>query len=429
MIELEPILLEIPLDAPLRLSAAAPSLSTLPVYLVRVTADDLTSYGEALITSLPAHGTGGASRGGEEAASDCGAGACTPPDAEEAGQVKPESNEARAETAGYEPPFYGESTFVAAVDFFADTVANGRPQDYALLWQRMTALLREYRPEPAPDYAAVMGAVDMALWDLAGRALGVPCYQLAGGSRARQIDCYAGGLFADDPALFEVTKQLRKRFGAVQLSLAGEMAQDLAAVKTVRRAAGDEAPLLVDADGLYTDPEQALQIGRALEQAEVFWFQEPLPAGQWDEYRTLREAIAPALAADKHLFGLKQYARALQTGALDVAVADLRLAGGMSAGQRLADLCWLHDARVTCHCGVSPLAQLAAAHVASAHWHSGPLQVDPTNTPLWQLLTPTPVFKHGFLQVPQTPGLGALASEDFINRHRREVTMEQSEDE
>lgn len=316
-----------------------------------------------------------------------------------------------------------------AVDFFSDTLANGRPQDFGLLWQRMAALLREYEPQPAADYSAVMSAIDMALWDLAGRALGVPCYQLAGGARARQIDCYAGGLFADDRELSEHTKALRKRFGAVQLSLSGKVGTDIAAVKMVRRTAGDEAPLLIDADGVYTDPEHARTVGQALEQAEVFWFQEPLPAGQWEEYRTLREAIAPALAADKHLFGLKSYERALQSGAIDVALADLRLLGGMSAGHRLADLCWLHDTRVTFHCGVSPLAQLAAAHVVSAHWHAGPVQVQPAKTPLAELLSPGPVFKNGFLQVPQAPGLGATVSEDFISRYRCELPRELPEDE
>ena len=413
MIELEPILLHIPLDTPLRLSAAAPALSILPVYLVRVTSDDATAYGEALI------------------ASDCRAGACTPPEPDGTSADETQRNADTSETAGYEPPPYSgpEATFVEAVDFFSDTLANGRPQDYGLLWQRMAALLREYKPEPAADYSAVMSAIDMAIWDLAGRALGVPCSQLAGGSRARQVDCYAGGLFADDRELSEHTKALRKRFGAVQLSLTGNVAKDINAVKTVRRSAGDEAPLLVDAGGVYTDPEQARQVGQALEQAEVFWFQEPLPAGQWEEYRTLRNAVAPALAADKHMFGLKPYERALQAQAVDVALADLRLVGGMSAGQRLADLCWLHDTRVTFHCGVSPLAQLAAAHLVSAHWHAGPVQVQPAKSPLAELLTAAPVFKNGFLQVPQAPGLGATVSEDFINRYRRELARELPENE
>lgn len=380
MIDLEPILLQIPLDTPLRLSVSQPPLSTLPVYLVRVISEDRIAYGEALIGSV----------------------------------VSDDDIDA---------------TFVEAVDFFSDTLTNGRPQDFGLLWQRMAALLREYKPEPAADYTAVMSAIDMALWDLAGRALGVPCYQLAGGARARQVDCYAGGLFADDRELSEHTKALRKRFGAVQLTLTGNVGKDIAAVKMVRRSAGDEAPLLVDADGAYTDPEQALAVGQALEQAEVFWFQEPLPAGPWDEYRTLRNAIATALAADKHLFGLKPYERALQTDAIDVAVADLRLLGGMSAGHRLADLCWLHDTRVTFHCGVSPLAQLAAAHVVSAHWHAGPVQVQPAKTPLAELLDVAPVFRNGFLQVPQGPGLGAQVSEDFINRYRCELARELPDDE
>jgi L-alanine-DL-glutamate epimerase-like enolase superfamily enzyme len=242
-----------------------------------------------------------------------------------------------------------------------------------------------------------------------------------GGTRAKRIDCYGGGLLATDPALAEKTTQLRRQFGAIELSLSGDVQRDLAAIKTVRRAAGEQAPLLVDAGGLYADIAQAQTVGAALEQAEVFWYQEPLPPGRWEEYATLRSALATPLVADKHLFGLKPFAQALQAGALDVALADLRLCGGMSAGRRLADLAWLHDARITFHAGVSGLAQLASAHLIAANWHAGPLQVQPSPAPLTELLDPAPVFKDGFLLLPEQPGLGAQVSEEFLNQYRVEV--------
>lgn len=364
MIELEPILLQIPLPRPRRVFPFAEPLETLPVYLIRVNDGDDVSYGEALLAeaeSLP-----------------------------------------------------------AAVDFFADSLANSDPRDFGLIWQRMVGLLKEYEPEPPADYSGVMGAIDMALWDLAGRALNVPCHALAGGARARQVDCYAGGLYADDPELVGNAKRLRQKFGAVQLTLTGDKAVDLAAVTSLRRAIGDEAPLLVDADGRYEDPEVALAVGQALEQAEVYWYQEPLPTGRWDEYAKLRPAIGPALAADKRVFGLKPFARALQAQALDAVVADLRLCGGMSGGQRLAELSWLYEARLSFHNGLSPLAQVAAVHLAVAHWHAGPLQIEP-DSPVTGLADPAPTLNNGFLRVPEGAGLGMRVSEKFIDRFRVEL--------
>jgi galactonate dehydratase len=365
MIEVEPLLLQIPLDEPLRLRASENPVSALPLCLVRVSSDGATAYGEALLA---------------------------------------------------DPYLLAET-----VDFFADAVANGNPRDFGLLWQRMMGLVHEYEPEPPHDFVATLGAIDTALWDLAGRALGVPSYQLAGGARARQVDCYASGLFADDPELAEKTKQLRRRFGAIELSLCGNLEQDIAAIKSLRRSAGDQAPLLVDGDGQYDDIEQAKAIAQALEQVEGFWFAEPLPGGRWDDYHTLRTAVAPALAADKHLFDLRDYQRALHTEALDVTVGDLRVCGGMSGGHRLAQLAWLHGARTTFHCGLSPLARVAAAHLVAANANAGPIQVRPKRTPLMEMVAPVPFFENGFLKVPQEPGLGVQVSEDFVSRYRVEL--------
>ena len=370
MIELEPLLLEIPLEAPLPSPPGPPPLSTLPLALVRVSSDEDTAYGEALVDPL----------------------------------VLP-----------------------AAVDFFADTLANSRPRDYGLLWERLVALLREYRPEPAAGYSAVMGAIDTALWDLAARELGVPCYRLAGGARARRVDCYASGLVAAAPDLADRTRQLRRTFGAVQLTLGGELAADLAAIKAVRRAAGDEAPLLVDAGGLYSELEPVRALGALLEQVEAFWFEAPLPAGRWEDYHSLRQALATPLAADRRLSSLKPYSRALHAGALDIVVADLRLCGGMSAGQHLADLACLHETRVTFHTASSPLAQVAAAHLIVAHSDAGPMQVQPLASPLAEMLQPAPVFRDGFLLLPEEHGLGARVCEDFLDRYR--VELERPDDE
>ena len=364
MIELEPILLQIPLPRPRRVFPHSEPVETLPVWLVRVDDGQNISHGEAIVL----------------------------------------------ETAN----------LPAAVDFFADALANSDPRDFGLIWQRMVGLLKEYEPAPPGDYSAVMGAIDMALWDLAGRALNVPCYALAGGARAQQVDCYAGGLYVDDPEMAAKAKQLRQKFGAIQLTLTGDRAADIAAVKSVRRVIGDEAPLLVDADGCYENPEVALAVGQALEQAEVYWYQEPLPTGRWDEYAKLRPAIGPALAADKRVFGLKSFERALQAQALDAVVADLRLCGGMSGGQRLAELSWLHEARLSFHNALSPLAQMAAVHLAVAHWHAGPLQIEP-DSPVTGLTDPAPTLNNGFLRLPEGNGLGVTVSDKFVERHRVEL--------
>jgi L-alanine-DL-glutamate epimerase-like enolase superfamily enzyme len=324
---------------------------------------------------------------------------------------------------------YGEALLadpellLAAVDFFEDAVANTDPLDFNLTWQRLMALLREYEPDPVGDYIAVLGAIDVALWDLAGRQLQLPCHRLAGGLRARRIDCTAGGLLATDEQLDRSAWGLREEFGAVELRLSGDAKRDVPAIHRLRKILGEHAPFMADAGAGYADLEAARQVGQALEQVEAFWYENPLPDGRWAETAQLRDSLGTGLAGGRSLGTLLEVEQALRAGAFDILVADVRHCGGLSAARRLADLAELHGVRMSLHCGSSPLAQLAGAHLAAANWHVGPLQVEPAESPLAQLLEPAPQFDNGFLLVPSGPGLGAHVQEAILEQY--EVGLEE----
>jgi len=319
---------------------------------------------------------------------------------------------------------YGEASlddpdlFPLALDLLSDAVAHTEPEDYNLTWQRMTAQLAEVAPDPPGDHVAVMGAIDMALWDLAGRKLGVPCFRMAGGRRAPRLDCTAGGLRVGQDDLDQTAQALREQFGAVEMRLSGEATRDVPAIHRLRRALGEMPPLMADAGAGYPDMDDARRVGQALEQVEAFWYENPLPAGRWDEYAALRESLGTGLAGGRGLHALADIEAALCAGAVDIIVADLRRCGGLSAARRIADLAAIHGVRMSLHCGASPLAQLAAAHLAAAHWHLGPLEVEPTDSPLRELVSPAPVFKGGFLDVPQAPGLGGQVQEAVVERYQ-----------
>lgn len=325
---------------------------------------------------------------------------------------------------------YGEAeladtdVLVAAVDFFGDAVTHTDPLDFGLTWQRLIALLNEYQPDPLGDYMAVLGAVDVALWDLAGRKLGVPCHRLAGGLRTRRLDCYAGGLRVGQDDLPATAKALAAQFGAVELALSGDAAQDVPAIHRVRRAVGESTPLMADAGGGYGDLAAARQVGEAIEQVEGFWYESPLPAGRWEDHADLRRTLGTGLAGGRGLVTLADHAQALEAEALDILVADVRRCGGLSGARRLADLAQRHGVRMTLHNGPSPLAQAAAAHLAAAYWHVGPLQVEPMRSPLAELLTPPLDFARGFVGVPDGPGLGCRVQETIVAQYAMEAPDE-----
>lgn len=359
MVKLEPVLLQIPADAPQAVDGS------IAVHLVRaITADDV-AYGEASLAD---------------------------PD-----------------------------VFTAAVDFFSDAVANTDPLDLNLTWQRLMALLREYEPDPWPDYMAVLGAIDVALWDLAGRVLEVPCYRLMGGLRARRVDCYGGGLSATQEDLEQAARTLREQFGAIELRLSGDARRDVPTIHRLRKTLGEQATFMADGGPGYATVEAARQVGEALAQVEAFWYENPLPAGQWAEYAQLRESLGTGLAGGRAVTDLAQYDAALQAEALDVVVADVRRCGGLSAARRLADLADLHHVRTSLHCDISPLALIAAAHLAVANWHVGPLQVEMIDAPIRELVSPAPQFEQGFVRVPQEPGLGVRVQEAIVKQYQVEL--------
>lgn len=321
---------------------------------------------------------------------------------------------------------YGEALLAdpdllpVATDFFADAVAHANPLDFGLIWQRLLDLVREYEPDPPEAYMAVLGAIDVALWDLAGRRLNVPCHRLAGGLRSARIDCYGGGLSVDQPDLDKAAVKLRDGFGAVGLRLSGDARRDVPAIHRLRRALGEMTPIMCDAGPGYGDPEAARQVGEAIEQTEGFFYENPLPAGQWAETARLREKLGTGLSGGRFLSTLAEYDQALQADAFDIVVADLRRCGGLSAARALAEMTHWRGVRMTLHAGQSPLAQIAGSHLAAAYWHIGPLQVEPLSPASQELVGPAPQFTNGFLMVPGEPGLGSRISEEAVQRYQVE---------
>jgi len=122
-----------------------------------------------------------------------------------------------------------------------------------------------------------------------------------------------------------------------------------------------------------------------------------------------------SLSAPEEAFG------ALGEGAVDVLTPDVRLAGGLAGGRRLAALAWARGAAVSFGGGLSPLGQLTALHLSAATMHAGPVEVMLPREPLGGLLEPALALQDGFLALPDGPGLGHQVSERFISRHQVEV--------
>jgi L-alanine-DL-glutamate epimerase-like enolase superfamily enzyme len=178
-----------------------------------------------------------------------------------------------------------------------------------------------------------IAAVDTALWDLLGKAAGLPVHRLLGAARDR-IPAYAmvGWLnYGDDEVQAVCTRALEQGFRAVKIKVGfPTLEEDVRRVEVVRQAVGRDTVLMVDANQSLTTAE-AIRRGRAFEELGCFWFEEPLPADDLDGYVELARALAIPVATGENLYGRHAFAPFLRHGAVDVVQGDLRRAGGPTA--------------------------------------------------------------------------------------------------
>lgn len=303
-----------------------------------------------------------------------------------------------------------------AVDVLAPVVIGADPLDRGTLWERMVDRLTSFDP-PLAGGAAALSAIDIALWDLAGRALELPVYRLLGGRRLARLDVYVAGLSCAKPdvAAQEAREILERGFRALKIEFNGEPEHDLAVLEAVRETVGPEVPIIVDADGRYEDRDIALRIGAELDRREVFWYEDPLPPGEWREYVALRHALDTPLAGGKHLRSPGAFLSAFRAGAIDVATPDVRLCGGITGLVKIAELARWFGVRVSLHNPVSSLGVIASAHAALTLPNC--LMTELAAALLFveqDLLDPPLSFEDGFLVVPDGPGLGVTVSEQFL---------------
>ena len=258
--------------------------------------------------------------------------------------------------------------------------------------------------EPGP-IAQCIGGLDTALWDLHARRLGQPLWRVLGGHSPR-IGVYASGLNPTAPE--QLAARCREAgHRAFKLKLGFGAARDLANLRALREAIGDDA-LMADANQAWT-LEQALDQVPALQRFGLRWLEEPLRANRpWDEWRALAQAAAPLpLAAGENLMGEAAFDAALDSGALGVVQPDLAKWGGLSACLPLARRVRGAGLRYCPHFLGAGIGLQASAHLLAAGGGDGWLEIDANPNPL-RTLTWGAIGRlvDGRVDLGEAPGLG-----------------------
>jgi L-alanine-DL-glutamate epimerase-like enolase superfamily enzyme len=290
------------------------------------------------------------------------------------------------------------------------------PREVESLWDKMYGLTRWYGRKGAAMSA--LGALDTAFWDLRAKSVGVPLYRLLGDGR-NPVPAYASGLFWQDD-LCELEREAQRHrsrgFRRVKTRLGRSEEYDLSAVEAIRRGVGPDGGILVDGSHRYT-LETAEKIGRVLEKQGVFWFEEPFPPEEIDNYVALRPKLRVPLAAGENDFGVQGFREMLRAGAVGVAQPDACRAGGISECVRIARMAAESGVNIGTHTWSDAVALMANAHFVAAIPNGLTVEVDQTGNPfIEELLTEPLHIQDGLLHLPDAPGLGIELDEGVLKR-------------
>lgn len=269
--------------------------------------------------------------------------------------------------------------------------------------------------------AAVIGlsGIDMALWDLRGKAAGVPLWRLLGGT-ARPLPAYAGGItlgFAPPAALVaEASGYVERGFRALKLRLGDGVANDSARLRAVRAALGDDIDILTDANTAYGVAE-VRALAPVLADCAVGWLEEPFPAHDYRAYRSAARLLTVPLAAGENHYTRFDFERLRDDGAVRVWQPDLSKTGGISEGLRIARLAAAAGLSVHPHTSLTGLNMAASLHLLASIDNGGYYEADLTawNPFRDRLCSPAITARaDGSYVPPDGPGLGIDLDLDFL---------------
>jgi L-alanine-DL-glutamate epimerase-like enolase superfamily enzyme len=281
------------------------------------------------------------------------------------------------------------------------------------IWQTMIRRLRGTQ-------LAAVGAIDVALWDLAGRAAGVPVHRLMGSYRT-SVPAYASSAVLDDPEAYaeEAVRLKQAGWPAYKIHPPGEPEEDIRICEAVRGAVGDDYRLMLDSTWSYDYPA-ALRVGQAVQSLGFYWYEDPLADDDLHGYVKLRSQLGiPIMATELPMATPTAYAPWLMQQATDYLRGDVAIKGGLTSCLKTAHTAETFRMNYEVHHGGNSWNNHANLHLICAI----------PNCEYFEVLLPAAAQKHGLVRdieidatglvhVPDGPGIGAEIDFELIDRNR-----------
>ena len=317
-------------------------------------------------------------------------------------------------------------------DFCERFVVGESPFDIENLWQRMYASNHDYR-HPGMDSTPAISAIEMALWDIVGKAVNQPIYNLLGGRCHQRLRAYAympaEGIWERPEKAGEVAARLVEE-GNSACKLDPFMPyyplpRDFP-LKTIRHAAkifrcirdavGDELEVGIGTHGQFSTAG-AIRVAKVLEEFDPFWFEEPVPPENVDEMARVAAHTSIPIASGERLATKYEFAELLEKQAAQIIQLDVGQCGGILESKKIAGMAEAHYAMIAPHMYVGPVAAAAAVQLDTCSPNF--LIQEYNGNDLHAEIFVDPIeFRDGYIAPPEGPGLGVELDEKVVERQR-----------
>ena len=322
---------------------------------------------------------------------------------------------------------YREPTVVQAIKELERYLVGKDPHNIEEFWHRV---YRDAYWRGGVVLMSALAGVEMALWDIKGKALGVPVYQLLGGKVRDSVKCYANAWFAGAKKPEEFAKMAKVAvkngfsglkwdpFGKEYMHIAPkELHEALDCIAAVKDAVGDQVHLIIEGHGRFNIPT-AVRIGNALKEFDILWFEEPIPPDDKKGLAWVRSKIDTPVSGGERLYSRWEYADFLRMECADFWQPDVSHAGGISEVRKIASMAEAHHIAVCPHNPSGPVANAATLQLAACMPNFYLLETMATDIPYRKDITTEEVrFENSEMFIPDKPGLGLDINEEEIAKY------------
>ena len=329
---------------------------------------------------------------------------------------------------GLEPP---EISAAVIENSLSELIIDQNPLDIELLWHKMYNQTRDFGRKGS--VVAAISAIDIALWDISGKYYEKPIYQLLGGSFRKKIKPYATGFYRlngqgeASRLAEEAIQHYENGFDHMKVKLGFGIDDDVKCMEGIRKILENKkTTLMIDTNHAYGLTE-ALQLGEALKDYNLRWYEEPVIPEDIKGYAELKSKLKIPIAGGENEHTLYGFRNLFENNCLNIAQPDIGSCGGITATKHISVLAQSFGIEVNPHVWGSAVAQSASLHVLAslpiAHHSLFPrepiLEYDQSSHPFRKELLKEPIYlENGYVNVSDKPGLGIEVNFEIVKKYK-----------